>query len=193
MKFLIGLGNPGDKFIHTRHNVGFMVIDLLSESHSISMYPGKGEFFIGESKEGDFALVKPTTFMNRSGVAVSQLREIYKFDPGDILVIHDDMDLPLGRLRLRPRGSDGGHKGISSIIFHLLSEDFPRMKIGIDSRYREAGDVDFVLSPFRRDERKIVKEIIETASSAARYFVQHGIEYAMNEFNGVNLTQNLED
>lgn len=188
---IVGLGNPGAKYDRTRHNVGFDVIDILASRWQIPLRENsrfKGYFGQGLGpKGGKLSLLKPTTYMNRSGDAVRAVIDWYKFVPSSVLVIYDDMDLPLGRLRLRLKGSAGGHNGMRSLIQQLGTQAFPRLRLGIDSpksnRVIESDTVSYVLGRFMPPEQKIVTEVLELAADAAEYAMKQGVEKAMNVYN----------
>lgn len=190
---VIGLGNPGIEYEHTRHNVGFLVIDTLSRKLQIRLRSGRGEYFIGVGKYGqaEIGLAKPTTYMNQSGIAVREIVLRYGIAFSNLLVVYDDVNLPLGKIRLRAKGSDGGHRGIASIIYHLLSNEFPRLRCGVDTphplleetREEKAQRMyEFVLSPFRSDESDIAQKMIEQGSEAVLCYVSDGIDVAMSRF-----------
>ncbi len=184
MKAVIGLGNPGMKYDGTKHNVGFMLLDRLAESDRLKYrndFRGKvAEGIYG--KERTFFL-KPYTYMNLSGLAVAQLAGYYKIPATDIIVIHDDMDIPLGRIKLRPQGGSGGHNGIKSIIAELNTQDFWRLRIGV-GRPKEDGDaVNHVLSSFGKVERTILNETLERASEALLMWLNGRGDEAMNLHN----------
>ncbi len=187
-RFLVGLGNPGKEYSETRHNLGFMTVEKLSSRLSIRLRPGKGDYLIGKGKaEGresvaDIHLVKPLTFVNSSGVAVIDLIERYDLDSSDVLIICDDANLPLGKIRLRQSGSDGGHKGLQSIIYHLQTEQFSRLRIGI-GRPGDPELTDFVLGEFSSDELELAREAVGRASDAAVCWAVEGIEKAMSIYN----------
>jgi len=182
-KLIIGLGNPGREYVGTRHNVGWDAVDVLGKRHHIHVKARRSKAMVGE---GEIAgekviLAKPLTFMNLSGQAVGGLVRRHRLDPSSIIVICDDVHLPLGRLRIRGKGSAGGHKGLTSIIHALGTQDFARVRIGVGS---PSGDmVDHVLSRFKRAERTIAKESISRAADAVERILTEGIESAMNEFN----------
>lgn len=182
---ILGLGNPGADYAATRHNLGFMVLDRLSQTHRLvfDKVLGRSLAAEGEIDHRQVVLAKPTTYMNLSGLAAEEILRVYDLQPADLLVVSDDINLPLGRLRLRPRGSDGGHKGLASIILSLGSEDFPRLRLGIGPV--ESGDdqVRFVLEPFRDGEEKAVKKMVDEAAACLESFLVHGMEEAMNRFN----------
>ncbi|MBN2047511.1 MAG: aminoacyl-tRNA hydrolase [Anaerolineaceae bacterium] len=183
---IVGLGNPGREYRDTRHNVGFMCVDKISETLNIPMSRVQAKAIIGSKKVGDLKilLAKPQTYMNASGQAVGALSKFYKVPPENILVIHDDLDLPLGTLRLRPGGGSGGQKGVASIMQHLGTQEFPRMRFGID---RPPGRMDaaaYVLQNFNAAELEILEITLRKAAEAAQSFYQHGLNHAMNHYNG---------
>ncbi|MDR8393115.1 aminoacyl-tRNA hydrolase [Aliifodinibius sp. S!AR15-10] len=185
MPVIVGLGNPGRKYVGTRHNIGYEVIDLLAEKLSVKLGPGKGPFYIGDVRyHGEkLLLVKPTTYMNRSGDAVQQVLNWYKLDAADCLVCYDDLNLPVGKIRMRPKGSAGGHNGIKDIIKKLGTDGFPRLRIGIGNDFMDGNQVDFVLSKFSKSEQKEIDQTLHHACEAAFAFVDHGIDTAMNDYN----------
>jgi PTH1 family peptidyl-tRNA hydrolase len=183
MWIITGLGNPGTKYTETRHNIGFRVITLLADKYAISfrkdMLYALGEGFI----EGErVLLVKPLTFMNRSGVALKDLINSLEGAENTLIVVHDDIDLDTGVVRIRRRGSSGGHKGVESIIHQLLTEDFIRVKVGI-GRKPDISVEQYVLDRFEPFEENIIKNAIIEASSAIVKIVAQGVEFAMNEIN----------
>lgn len=185
MKLVVGLGNPGSKYEGTRHNIGFEVIDRLAAGGSGAKFTRKFDGLIAEA-EIDFRrvlLLKPETFMNLSGRSVGQALRFYKFDPADLLVVCDDLSLPLGKLRIRGGGSDGGQKGLRDIAAHLGTEDYPRLRIGIGERWA-VDAADFVLSRFRSAERPVIDDALILASQAVAVWVSQGLDAAMNRFNG---------
>jgi PTH1 family peptidyl-tRNA hydrolase len=183
--FLIaGLGNPGRKYRKTRHNIGFMVIDEMAESYNTGFKSQKPAEIAGVQINGNTAyLVKPMTYMNESGLAVRSIKEYYNIAPENVVVVYDDIDLPFGRLRIRGQGGSGGHKGVSSIINHLGSNEFTRVRIGIKPDHPVKDVVQFVLSPFSRQERKNLEETIAKAVNAVNTVVIDGLNKSMNSFN----------
>lgn len=184
---VVGLGNPGEEYADTRHNVGFKVIDSLGEKLGIDVSKGKfGAFFgLGEIQAGEdkkLILLKPLQFMNRSGQAVVTAAGFYKLDVGDLLVISDDMAMEPGRLRIRAKGSAGGHNGLADIIDKLGTNEFARLRIGIGKSERIA-DVDFVLGKPTESEQQLLNEAIERARDAVICWLKNGLDVAMNEFN----------
>lgn len=187
-KFLVaGLGNPGKRYAQTRHNVGFMAMDRLAEQFRISFKAGKGDYFVSDvahTGDGDreFILLKPQTFMNNSGIAVRHALDYFKVDLDKLLLILDEFQLPFGKLRLRAQGSDGGHNGLASVIQHLGSQDFARLRIGIGSEAK--GDsANFVLAKFSKSEQQELPALIARAAEAAVEFIRHDLPRAMNKFN----------
>ena len=188
MHAFIGLGNPGSEYDGTRHNLGFSVIDALSEELAVELKAGHGEYLIGKSsyRGRTCCLVKPLTYMNNSGVALRDLTAWHKIHLDEILVICDDFHLPLGSLRLRPSGSDGGHNGLYSVIYHLQTEKFPRLRCGIGSETMPSRNSElarFVLTVFRKNELHDVREMVARARDAALVFASSGLTDAMNKFN----------
>jgi PTH1 family peptidyl-tRNA hydrolase len=186
---IAGLGNPGSKYDNTRHNIGFRTIDLLCQYLGASL---TGQRFQSRStltrfQDNKLMLLCPSTFMNRSGEAVRACVDYYNLEPGNILVIHDDIDLPVGRIKVVGSSGSGGHKGIRSIVDHLGGTQFQRIKIGIGRpRYDEPIE-DYVLSPFYKDERDIIENVLRMATEACELYVSKGIEPAMNQINCQNL------
>lgn len=185
-KLIVGLGNPGKQYEETRHNVGFKVIDLLATKMEIILNKEKEKAVIGEGRFGvnKVVLVKPMTFMNISGQAVGPLAKWYKVEPKDILVIYDDLDLPVGKLRLRLKGGAGGHNGIKSLIQYLGTEEFPRIKIGI-GRPPVPGPstADYVLGRFASEEIEMVDSAKQKALEAIQVFLEEDMLKAMNRYN----------
>lgn len=184
VKLIVGLGNPGKDYQGTRHNVGFEVVDTLARRHGIHVRKRQNKALVGEGNIGGehVILAKPLTFMNLSGEAVAGLVRRYRLNVSELIVVTDDVNLPLGRLRVRARGSSGGHKGLRSIIHSLASEDFPRIRIGIGSP-EQIDMVNYVLSRFNRSERRTIKEAVEKAADAVEAILSEGLEQAMNRFN----------
>lgn len=184
MKLIVGLGNPGKEYEKTRHNVGFMVMNRLSEvmNVSISNSKFKGEYVKFKYKGEDIILLKPMTYMNSSGESVIQVMKYFKIDVNDLLVIYDDLDMPVGKLRLRESGSAGGHNGIKSIIAHVGTQSFKRIRVGIDKHpYMKV--VDYVLGRFNKDEQPLIEEGIDNAVKAVELYLNKDFVAAMNAFN----------
>ncbi len=185
LTLIVGLGNPGREYADNRHNAGFQCIDRLAEAHGLSFTRRQARARVarGEVNGHRVLLVKPQTFMNASGEAVGQLARFYKIAPADVLVLYDDLDLPLGKIRLRPGGGSGGHRGMRSVIQHLGTEDFPRLRLGIGRPPGAMDAVDYVLSDFTADERAEMELAFEQAIAAIECFLAVGIDAAMNAFN----------
>ncbi len=184
MKIVVGLGNPGDEYINTRHNMGFKVIDSVSKSLNIEVKQRKfgGRFGSGEFSDNKLILLKPWQFMNRSGQAVATASGFYKLSVKDLLVITDDMDLEPGRIRIRAKGSAGGHNGLADIIEKLGTNNFARCRIGI-GRSSKDDAVDHVLDKPAKEEEPLLVEAIERARKAVFCWIEYGTEKTMNEFN----------
>jgi peptidyl-tRNA hydrolase, PTH1 family len=185
MKLVVGLGNPGSKYEATRHNIGFEVVDRLAEGGSRATFSRKFDGLLAET-EIEFhrvLLLKPQTFMNLSGRSVGQALRFYKIELADLLIVCDDLNLPLGKLRLRGGGSDGGQKGLRDITAHLGSEAYARLRVGIGER-DEVDATDFVLSRFSRSERPFIDDALILASQAVALWTAKGLAAAMNRFNG---------
>ena len=184
VKMVVGLGNPGEEYVDTRHNAGFKVIDLLAEALQIDVKKKKfGAFLgLGEFVDKKLILLKPIRFMNCSGQVVATAAGFYKLDLSDLLVISDDMALEPGRIRIRAKGSAGGHHGLADVIEKLGSESMGRLRIGIGQGGEEAA-VDYVLDEPTEAEKLLLGEGIERAREAVLYWVEYGIEAAMNKFN----------
>jgi len=180
-----GLGNTGKQYCYTRHNIGFEVVNSLAGAYSLIWQPSKSDYWFAEGvhKGEKFILIKPTTYMNNSGVAVTEALELYQMDISNLLVVCDDFNLPLGKIRLRPKGSDGGHKGLYSIIYHLMTDNFPRLRIGTGNSFEKGEQSNFVLSVFNKDEELIIKDTIERSSEVVKSFIENGIQKTMTIFN----------
>jgi PTH1 family peptidyl-tRNA hydrolase len=184
-KLVVGLGNPGSKYEATRHNIGFELVDQLAAGTRGLRFASKFDGLLAEA-EIDFhrvLLLKPQTFMNLSGRSVRQALQFYKLEPADLLVVCDDLSLPLGKLRLRREGSDGGQKGLRDIAAQLGTPTFARLRVGIGER-NEQDAADYVLSRFRATERPIIDDALILATQAVAVWVSQGIDAAMNRFNG---------
>ena len=187
-ELIVGLGNPEPKYDKTRHNIGFELVDTLAKSWQLDWQKNRrfqGLFAEGIANSGNkIRLLKPLTYMNRSGQSVRAVTDWYKLTPSSLLVIYDDMDLPLGKIRLRMSGSAGGHNGMKSIIAHLGTQDFPRLRIGIGKSAGQQETVSHVLGKFSPREVKIVREVSILAEDAINLSLKQGIEKAMNLYNG---------
>lgn len=187
MKWFVGLGNPGRTYANNRHNVGFMVLDLFARQWNIDWKPNaRCKSIIGEGfvKGTKVVLIKPQTYMNLSGEAVRAYMDYYKAPIEDLTVIYDDMDTPLGSLRLRYKGSAGGHNGIKSIIAHLGTQSFQRIRVGISRPEPGREIVDYVLEDFRKHELPALEQMLEKAAEAMAFSLEHTFEQTMAKFNG---------
>lgn len=183
---IVGLGNPGDKYEYTRHNVGFLTLDRLSVEEDCKINKIKYKSLLGEVNLGGHRciVIKPQTFMNNSGEAVREVSAFYKIPPEKIIVVFDDISLPCGKMRIRRKGTDGGHNGIKSIIYHLKSDAFPRIKVGVGAKPHPDYDLaDWVLSNFKKDEMEEIKKSTVNACEALRLIVDGKTDLAMNKFN----------
>ena len=184
---IVGLGNPGTVYAKTRHNVGFMVIEELCTRQGKKLEAGKGDYEFAMSVLGTQSIIlgRPCTYMNESGMAVSDMVHRFAIPLQELLIVIDDFSLPLGTLRLRGNGSDGGHNGLRSIIYHLTSDEFPRLRCGIGKPEMPLKEerADFVLSPFDVHEREIVNDMVVRAANAAECFVHSGLQPTMNIHN----------
>jgi peptidyl-tRNA hydrolase, PTH1 family len=195
VKLIVGLGNPGEKYRLHRHNMGFLVLDHLSQHWNIPITDKgfKACFARGKIGEVPVLLAKPQTFMNLSGTTVKGLMDYYRVDVQDLLVVHDDLDLPFSTIRLKSGGGHGGHKGLMSIIDHLRREDFLRVRLGI-GRPREKAQVEaYVLHPFSAEEMKTLPSLIEQAGDAVTETISSGIQAAMRRHHGRSITKFNEE
>ncbi|NLG81081.1 MAG: aminoacyl-tRNA hydrolase [Bacilli bacterium] len=185
MKLIVGLGNPGRQYKKTRHNIGFMVLDALAEKEDLDFNNKakfKGEIIHTTIRNQDVILLKPLTYMNNSGEAVQLVKQFYQINDKDILVIHDDLDLPNGKIRIRQKGSSGGHKGIKSIIDHLKSENFHRLRIGI-GKSDVIPVIDYVLENFSKDQIDEISNAINISIDIIYDWLSYDIVYVMNKYN----------
>ena len=187
MYIFVGLGNPGKEYDGTRHNVGFAVVDLLEQKleRSLGWRPGKGEYYYakGVLNGADVVLVKPITFMNLSGRAVRDVLAFFKAEISEIVVICDDIAIPLGSLRLRLSGSDGGHNGLSSIIYDIGTDEYARLRLGVGNDFHRGEQARYVLSKFKEAEKKLAEEMVVRAAEGCMDIVKLGLAKAMNVVN----------
>lgn len=184
MKVIIGLGNPGKEYEKTRHNAGFMVIDALADALQVSVSTKKFKALIGETnyKGEKIILVKPQTYMNLSGESASAIMNFYHLEPSDFLIIYDDLDTTIGKIRCREKGSAGGQNGVKSLIQHFKTQTFDRIRVGIDKDPR-MNTADYVLGKFREDQKDEFEKAVLEASKAAQCWIQEGMAKTMNDFN----------
>jgi len=187
MKLIVGLGNPGNEYDNTRHNVGFMVIDKYAKQYNITDFKTKyNGLYAKVYRNGEyFILLKPLSFMNLSGTVVKKYADFYKIKPADIFVIHDDLDLPVGKIKIKSKGSSGGHNGIKNIIMNLNTEEFPHFKIGID-KDSKISFKDYVIGKFKKNELEKINKILDYSSSIIDDYIDYDIERVMSKYNGVD-------
>jgi PTH1 family peptidyl-tRNA hydrolase len=178
VRILFGIGNPGKKYTFNRHNAGFLVLDYFAETHSLEFKPSKFDYYFAEGQLSDesYVLVKPMTYVNQSGVAAKQVISFYQADLKDFLVVYDDFNLEFSKLRVRMSGSDGGHNGLSSIIYNLNSDQFPRFRIGIGNDFKPGQMAKYVLDNFTRKEKKVLTETFKLAEVLLEEFITGGIK-----------------
>ena len=191
MDILVGLGNPGKKYANTKHNFGFWIIDEFAQNRSLTFKAGKGDYLIAKSH--DVVCIKPTSYMNNSGLAVAEYFNYYDNSLNNLLIVYDDIDLPLGKLKFKPEGGTGGHRGLESIIYHIKSEKFCRLRVGISEGSINIPSEKYVLSPFKKENDNIIRTIIKTTCEGIEYYLSHNINETMNEFNNNNLTKGTND
>lgn len=184
MYIIVGLGNPGKQYENTRHNMGFLAVDLLAEKYNIDVNKIKFKALVGEGRIAGqkVLLVKPQTYMNLSGEAVRQAMDFYKIDPEELIVIYDDIDIPTGTFRIRKKGSPGTHNGMRNIFQHIQTNDFPRIRVGIGSGKKDnlAG---YVTGGISKSEQEILADVLKNSADAAACIIEKGIDKAMNEYN----------
>lgn len=185
MKIIAGLGNPGEQYRMTRHNMGFLVADALADDCGIAVQKKKFEALLGDGRIADcrVLIVKPLTFMNLTGQSLRQILDFYRKSTDDLLVVHDDLDLPFGAVRIKVGGGDGGHKGIRSIIEHLGDGSFTRVRLGIGKPLYRDDTEHYVLQPFQKADLEALAEVIRRACEAVREILTRGVRPAMNRFN----------
>ncbi len=187
MYVILGIGNPGKQYENTKHNIGFISLDYLAASCNIKISKIKHKAIIGE---GNIAgekvlLVKPQTFVNLSGESAREILDFYKIPPENLIVIYDDIHLEQGRIRIRPKGSDGGHNGIKSLLYHVKSDAFVRVRLGVGEVPEHFSQVDWVLSKFSQDEIKTVSKAVDKIPGIVEEIIKNGPQSAMNRFNGM--------
>ena len=178
-----GLGNPGNKYAKTKHNAGFWILDKLAEKKGKSFKPGNGQYVFIEDYKNGIIFMKPTTGMNKSGLALKQIANQYGLTASDIYIIIDDVDLPLGKLRIKPKGGSGCHRGLENIIYHLKSIEFPRIRFGIGTSENMRPAESYVLKPFKKKETPLVNETVNRSVDAIENIYLNGLSYTMNYIN----------
>lgn len=182
MKVILGIGNPGTRYQYNRHNVGFMFVDYLAAKYSIQFNPAKGDYYIakGSINNSKFSLIKPSTYVNNSGIAALQVMDAFNINTEDILVSVDDVNFDFSEFRVKEFGGDGGHNGLTSIIYHLNTNKFPRIKIGIGQDFEKGKMPEYVLSDFNDEEKKLLGDLFEKVSPLAEEFILGGIKQMLN-------------
>ncbi|KAF0142220.1 MAG: peptidyl-tRNA hydrolase [Stygiobacter sp.] len=186
MRAIVGLGNPGKRYELTRHNVGFMVLDKFAEKYNLSFRNTEFDYVFSEGRvddTSDFFMVKPTTYMNMSGVAIASFMRTHNLTPEDIIVIYDDLNLEAGRIRPRRSGNDGGHNGVRSLIGQIQSEMFPRIRFGIGSKFEKGKMIDFVLSRFLDSELRLIEPQISITIELLEQFVLGGVQHMLDYYS----------
>jgi len=187
---LIGLGNPGKRYENTRHNIGYLIVDQFADFENIPFKSGKGDYYYKVVRVGgeNVIVCKPTTYMNRSGIAVRQLVDYFSIDTEKLLIVCDDFNLDFGTLRYRVKGSDGGHKGLKSIIYHLQTEEFCRLRFGIGDIFANAES--YVLNNFSKRENQHLNDLLPVCSQSIETWLESGIENTMNKYNRNFINEN---
>ena len=182
MRCILGIGNPSVKYTRNRHNAGFLILDTFAASKSLEFIAAKGDYFfvLGKHKNESYLLIKPTTYVNKSGQAASQVVEEYKIELFDFLVVCDDINIKTGEIRIRRSGGDGGHNGLASIIYNFNSDQFPRLRIGISNDFSEGQLSSYVLSDFNMDEEKILSTVTKKSVLLIEEFIEGGYEAMLN-------------
>lgn len=187
MRAILGIGNTGSRYKLTRHNIGFIVLDHFAQKHSISFEPSKENYFYasGSLNAEEYILVKPSTFVNQSGLAALAIVQAFNIEPEDLLVVHDDLNLNFGNIRIRRKGGDGGHNGISSIIYHLNTNQFPRLRIGIGNNFEKGDMADYVLAALTNEEIKVLDSEKDNLNELLDEFVAGGIQNMLNFYSKI--------
>ena len=194
MRAVVGLGNPGKLYEFTRHNVGFSLLNIFAFQKNLTFKPSRQNYYYakGGIKEYSFILIKPVTFMNLSGIAVKEIVEKYKIMFNDLLIVHDDVDLALGKIKINRNGSGGGHNGISSIIYQLDSDQFPRLRIGIGKEFQRGKMVEYVLDKFLDEELAKLKDIYKYGCELIEKFTNGGVKLMLDHFSKLS-GKNIND
>tara|TARA_B110000014_G_scaffold256749_1_gene240299 strand:+ start:2204 stop:2767 length:564 start_codon:yes stop_codon:yes gene_type:complete len=181
---IVGLGNPGTQYTNTKHNVGYWIVDRLANQFSMEFKLGKGEYM--HTKDSKVSLMKPLSYMNNSGVALKSYIDYFNLNLEDILIVYDDVDLPLGQIKFKSQGSSGGQKGIDSIIYHLKTDNFLRLKIGISTDDRVEPLKSYVLSPFKTKYKKTLDLVLDNCVEAINFLLNNTLSETMNKYNTKN-------
>lgn len=194
MRIIFGIGNPGNRYKYNRHNVGFLVLDYFASLNSLSFFPSQGDYFYSENslENNDFKLVKPATYVNNSGIIAAQVIEKENIGIKDLLIIHDDVNLSFSESRIKIKGGDGGHNGLNSIIYHLASENFPRIRIGIGKNFEKGGMAEYVLSDFTNEEFEQLKNTFDSVVILMKEFIIGGVEGLLNANSRMSNSDNQD-
>ena len=190
---IIGLGNIGDKYANTKHNAGFWVIDELAVRYKLTFKPGKGNYLYADSQSKNFILVKPTTGMNKSGVAIIEIMKQWNILISSIYVVVDDVDIPLGVLRIKPKGGDACHKGLENIIYQLQSKNFARVKFGIATNENMRPSEKYVLNPFNKDKLADVQQMVKRCADSIQSIMVKGMSITMNKYNSIKKFEEINN
>ena len=182
MRVIFGIGNPGSKYENNRHNIGFKLLDYFAFKNSLSFIPSKSSYYYcrGNLLNSEYYLIKPTTYVNNSGVAAAELFESLNLRISDLLVVHDDINLNIGTIKVKLSGGDGGHNGINSIIYHLISNEFTRLRIGVGNNFEKGEMAAYVLSDFNQEEKKVLEKVFETGASLIEEFIKGGTKQILD-------------
>ncbi len=188
MRVILGIGNTGIRYEDTRHNIGFKILDAFAKRYKLKFHPSKGDYYYAGSsiKTSPFILVKPVTYVNLSGIAARQIVDEYDINVTELLVVSDDVNLPPGKLRVRNSGGDGGHNGLASIIYHLCSKQFPRLRFGIGNDFETGSMPDYVLSKFSKDEMSDIQTSIDDSTELIEKFILSGIDGMLAHYSKMN-------
>jgi PTH1 family peptidyl-tRNA hydrolase len=191
MFVFVGLGNVGDEYSSTKHNAGFWVVNELAKRMNVSFKPGKGDYVYAEDRNKGILLVKPTTGMNRSGLATRQVIDKWNVEIENLYLIVDDVDLHLGTIRIRPRGGDGCHRGMESVIYQLNDNNFPRIRFGIKADDHKRPAEKYVLKPFLKQDKELAEEMVQRTADAVFSIINIGLNRTMSEFNRIEKTEEV--
>ena len=182
MRIILGIGNPGSRYQLNRHNIGFMLLDYFANKNSLSFSPSKGDYYFasGGLEQSHYILIKPTTYVNNSGLAASDALKLFNIDVTDFLVVYDDINLEFTKLRVRASGGDGGHNGISSIIYHLSTNKFPRLRIGVGGDFEKGEMATYVLTNFNNSEIKLLNKTFDEGSALIEEFIKGGLKQMLD-------------
>jgi PTH1 family peptidyl-tRNA hydrolase len=188
LRVILGIGNPGKKYENTRHNIGFMILDEFARNKGMEFVPSKNDYYIAGSpkKASPFCLIKPTTYVNLSGQAAVQVLDEYLTDPNELLIVSDDINLPLGKLRIRKSGGDGGHNGLNSIIYSLNTDQFARLRFGVGNEFENGAMANYVLNKFTKEEIENINESISLSLKLIDEFIDGGSEKMLTSFSKIN-------